>query len=480
MHDPEEHRWRARPLMGAALRTAVFLVPLGLAILAAGVTVKLLPQPDTRMALIAWWVLVIGSTIAALYVFDRLARKLLPLAALMKMTMVFPDHAPSRMDLAKRAGRTRDLRMQLAESRILGQQGDAQVAAEQVLTLLSALTEHDRGTRGHSERVRVLVDMISEELKLTRPDRDRLRWAALLHDIGKLAVPQELLNKKGDPDEAEWELIRTHPGEGRRLVAPLSSFLGEWVGAIEHHHEKWDGTGYSLGLAGEEISLGGRIVAVADSYEVITGSRPYKKPLGVKAAREELAHQAGTHFDPHVVRALFNISLGRLWRAIGFSSWLATLPFLPPWLMPRLSDAIRNLGGAAAAAATAIALGGGLIAQQTLVTAPRPQRPSPVLAQAPAESTQPTEVLGVKLERPEVPAGTTATTARTSPPTAVAPLSPAPPAPPTPAPAPPPPPPPVEGAIRASHGKCVSGAARDMEGPKGPQVREMATSDKCR
>src|SRR5688572_24355726 len=100
MTDPQEPRWRSRPIVGATLSIAVFVVPLGFAILAAAVAVKLLPQPDTRPALFVWWLLVIGSTLAALYAFDRLARRVLPLAALMKLTMVFPDNAPSRMALA--------------------------------------------------------------------------------------------------------------------------------------------------------------------------------------------------------------------------------------------------------------------------------------------------------------------------------------------------------------------------------------------
>jgi putative nucleotidyltransferase with HDIG domain len=197
-----------------------------------------------------------------------------------------------------------------------------------VLELVAALSVHDKQTRGHSERVRVFADLIATEMKLPPADRARLRWASLLHDIGKLVVPSEILSKPAKLNETERKNVERHPEEGARLIGPLRSWLGEWAAAVEHHHERWDGRGYPRALAGERISLAGRIVAVADSYEVMTAVRPYRRPIGVVAAREELVRCSGAQFDPAVVRAFLNISVGRLWRVVGLGSWIAQLPLL--------------------------------------------------------------------------------------------------------------------------------------------------------
>src|SRR5439155_27298376 len=143
-------------------------------------------------------------------------------------------------------------------------------------------------------------------------DRDRLRWASLLHDIGKLQVHSRILNKPGKLGAREWKAIHRHPEEGAKLAAPLAPWLGEWASTIEQHHERWDGAGYPYGLKGTEISLGARIVGAADAFEVMTANRPYKKAMSAGAARHELTRCAGAHFDPTVVRAFLNISLGRL------------------------------------------------------------------------------------------------------------------------------------------------------------------------
>ena len=122
------------------------------------------------------------------------------------------------------------------------------------------------------------------------------------------------------------DLLRRHPEEGARLVAPLLSWFGEWGLAVVQHHERFDGTGYPNRLKGHEISLAARIVSVADSYEVMTAPRTYKPQMSVSAARQELVRVAGTQLDPAIVRAFLNISLGRLWRTIGFGAWIAQLP----------------------------------------------------------------------------------------------------------------------------------------------------------
>ena len=140
--------------------------------------------------------------------------------------------------------------------------------------------------------------MIGEELNLVPDDLDRLQWAGLLHDVGKLFVPGEILNKPGALTDEEFEIIKQHPGWGAQLCEPLRGWLGDWVDAVGQHHERWDGRGYPSGIAGEEISLAARIVAVADVYDVITSVRSYKPAEGAVDGRAELARCAGTQFDP--------------------------------------------------------------------------------------------------------------------------------------------------------------------------------------
>jgi hypothetical protein len=276
-----------------------------------------------------WWLAVLALPALAAAATNRLARRLLPLTALCKLALVFPDRAPSRMKIAMRSGTVRQLAQRVERARTEGLGTEAMDSAEYLLELVGALNIHDRRTRGHAERVRAFTDLLAEEMKLPADDRDKLHWAALLHDIGKIAVPQSILNKPGAPDDEEWEILKQHPLEGERIAAPLAGWLGEWATAIGQHHERWDGRGYPRQLAGTELSLAARIVCVADSFEVMTAARSYKRPIGATAARAELARCAGEQFDPAVVRAFMNISLGRLRWTLGPLTALAQLPIIP-------------------------------------------------------------------------------------------------------------------------------------------------------
>jgi hypothetical protein len=366
-------RWSARPLQAALLRTFAFLAPIAASILFVQLASRLVAAPRESFWLhVGWWVLLTGAATGVLVLVDRLSRRLLPLAALYRLSLVFPDRAPSRFRVAMRSGSVATLEERVDRARRGTRETTPVEAAERLLALVAALDVHDRLTRGHSERVRAYAQMIGRELRLQKHELDLLNWAALVHDVGKLDVPTEILTKPGKLTDDEWAAIRRHPELGERLVAPLRGWLGEWATAVRDHHERWDGAGYPDGKAAEEISLAGRIVAVADVFDVITSTRSYKAAGSAVDGRSEIARCAGTQFDPGVVRAFLGISLGRSRIATGPLSWLVHAPLLGR--LP-LAPSLGSVAGSAAVVATAV--GGGLMVGSPV---PTPPVPSPAAA----------------------------------------------------------------------------------------------------
>jgi putative nucleotidyltransferase with HDIG domain len=303
------------------------------------------------------WHLAVLFTVStvALVVVDQVARRALPLATLLELSMLFPDRAPSRFAVAREAIRKRPVEDQLARVSAAG--ADPAVAAREILGLVAAMRTHDRPTRGHAERVRLLTDLVAEAMNIPARDRDLLRWAAILHDIGKLRVSPAVLNKPGKPTEEEWVLLRAHPMHGAQIAAALLPWLGEWGDVIVQHHERYDGTGYPTGLAGREISLGGRIVAVADAYEVMTSARAYRRPVSRVAAHRELVKWSGRQFDPVVVRAMIGLSAPRLRAAQGLLAWLSDIPMVATGYVPVATMArVVGVGALATGAATGVGL----------------------------------------------------------------------------------------------------------------------------
>ena len=294
----KDKRWEGRPWAARLIKFIAFAGPLIISVLATIWISRQLPPPESFGAAVGAWILLGIIATIIVQVLDRLARKLLPFAALLQLSLAFPGSVPSRYKVARGRGGSRELQAEVDQAREHGLSSDRTDAAVTVLRLVAALSTHDKATRGHAERVRVFVDMIAEEMDITGDDVDRLRWAALLHDVGKIAVHPDVLNDPGRPSEEAWELLRSHPLEGARITAPLRPWLGHWALAIEQHHERYDGGGYPYGLAGEELSLGARVVTVADAYDVMTAARAYKQPMPAHEAREELARQQGPSSTP--------------------------------------------------------------------------------------------------------------------------------------------------------------------------------------
>src|ERR1035437_10065583 len=364
--------WKGRPGLSKLLRATALVVPLGASVAVAAVLSRLLPTGGGWTFVIRM-VVMLGVSTGVLFGVNRLTRRLLPLAMLLQMSLVFPDHVPKRFSLALRAGGVKRLTRAVTDAADASDAGStASEALTRVLILLAALARHDPRTRGHSERVSAFNDLIADEIGLSQGDRAKLRWAALLHDIGKLELHTRTLNKSGKPTSTEWRALLLHPEIGARIVAPLRPWLGDGVDAVGQHHERFDGQGYPNGLAGVEISPAARIIAVADAFEVMTALRSYKRPVSARAAREELTRCAGTHFDPQMVRAFLNVSIGKVWSVMGPLSWLAQIPFLGG--IPQLENvavtvtrqAIANTGTLSAAGVLAVS---GAIAVQPLSSA---------------------------------------------------------------------------------------------------------------
>jgi len=173
---------------------------------------------------------------------------------------------------------------------------------ETLASLSNALEAKDAVTSEHTEEVVRLAVALAAELELDLEAVRTVELGAVLHDIGKVRVPEAILNKPGPLDEAEWAVMRTHPEVGEQIVRPIQS-LQAILPIVRHHHERWDGSGYPDGLSGRAIPIGARIVAVCDAYRAMTEDRPYRTALGSDEARRELEQGAGSQFDPECVAA---------------------------------------------------------------------------------------------------------------------------------------------------------------------------------
>ena len=185
--------------------------------------------------------------------------------------------------------------------------------SETLRALVSALDTRDSETGGHSERVTLIALSIAHQMRLDDKIIQQIHWGALLHDVGKIGVPDQILRKQGPLTDEEWKIMRTHPVIGFEMLKDIP-FLHPVLDVVLYHHERFDGSGYPSGLIGENIPLSARIFSVADSYDAMTNDRPYRKAFSGEEAVAEIQRCVNRQFDPDVVEA-FIIAFEKGWES---------------------------------------------------------------------------------------------------------------------------------------------------------------------
>ena len=339
-----------------AFRVILLLVPAIAGFLIAFAILSVMSPFDTTWEFLAWLLIaLIVSFVTSIFVGDfTLAR--MTGGALYNKANTFDTTVEELFGSTLREGNPKSIKRQ-AEARGL----DADFI-DDVILLLTQLGDHERLTRGHSERVRAYSSMIGKEMGLKPKELEQLNWSALLHDIGKLDVPPWILTSPNKPTDTEWETLTRHPEAARYRLRRLEKTLGSTIyeGATEHH-ERWDGSGYPKGLAAGDISLFGRITAVADAFDVMTHARSYKQAQSIAVAREELMKQAGTQFDPDVVAAFIRVGDEDLKAVRGWSATIAGVA---------LTGSRLATVGSQAAVMVATVAGAGIASQSSVTTIP--------------------------------------------------------------------------------------------------------------
>src|SRR5215204_3822211 len=169
-------------------------------------------------------------------------------------------------------------------------------------SLTSAVDAKDAYTCGHSERVALVSRHLAQQMGLSEKDVEQIYMAGLLHDVGKIGVPEAVLQKTGKLTPEEFEQMKRHPQIGARILQDIKQ-VREIVPGVRHHHELYDGKGYPVGLAGEKIPLMGRIICLADCFDAMTSNRTYRKALPLEVALTEIRRCSGTQFDPALTDA---------------------------------------------------------------------------------------------------------------------------------------------------------------------------------
>ncbi|MFL5627572.1 MAG: diguanylate cyclase, partial [Ktedonobacteraceae bacterium] len=185
--------------------------------------------------------------------------------------------------------------------------GEHAIDAQTVQALIAVASTHDPGLNNHAHRILKLAKITARKLHLPREELLLLYLTALFHDIGKIGVPEAILHKPGPLSDDEWAIMRQHPEIGRQILIQTGGIFRQVACDVAAHHERWDGSGYPKGLAGEGIPMSARIISVIDAYETMTARRTYHEPFSVDTARAELQRCAGSQFDPHVVEVFLSV-----------------------------------------------------------------------------------------------------------------------------------------------------------------------------
>jgi putative nucleotidyltransferase with HDIG domain len=171
-----------------------------------------------------------------------------------------------------------------------------------VRALVLAIEEKDTYTRGHSERVAAMVVRVARTLKIPESEIEYLQFGSILHDVGKIGIPESIVRSPKLLTDAEYRIIQKHPLKGVEILHPIT-FIQDHMYLVRNHHERWDGSGYPDGLAGDAIPLGAQIVAIADAFDAMTSSRPYRKGMPTTQAVGEIMENAGTQFSKKMAEA---------------------------------------------------------------------------------------------------------------------------------------------------------------------------------
>jgi len=177
-------------------------------------------------------------------------------------------------------------------------------------SLTSAVDAKDAYTCGHSERVALLSRHLAQQIQLSDSEVERIYMAGLLHDVGKIGVPKNVLQKTGRLTAEEVEQMKKHPQIGARILRDIKQ-IEDIIPGVLHHHERYDGRGYPAGLAGEQIPLMGRIICLADCFDAMTSNRTYRKALPLEVALTEIRRCSGTQFDPRLAESFLQVGAER-------------------------------------------------------------------------------------------------------------------------------------------------------------------------
>ena len=308
---PTANQWKARPIVAALLRALAAGSPVVVGYVCASLAGASL-HPAGRWA---WWLAVLGCALGAGWLTFLATARLKLLAVLYELDLAFPGKAPERWEILsqpREAGRARSLP---------GSPKSINSAAAGVLAMALALPRHDPGASRHPHRIVAYTDLIARRMRIPDTDRERLKWAALGHGLGKLLIDPDLLRKRGALTAVEQQTWETYPARSLRLLGPMLPWLEESATAIESHGENWDGSGFPEHESGEQIPISARILAVAISLDLLTTGAG---AMNHERARRLIAAASANDFDPRVVRSFLQIPLRTLRAAAG-----SLVPFVP-------------------------------------------------------------------------------------------------------------------------------------------------------